>query len=257
MHHAASRAAAGWLPILWALSVAAGGHAQQRVEQFDLRQELGAERGAEVEESLARGVLRDLVRSVPAPMAPVVNRQRGGLVLRSNAEQQWLRDALVLLADGRDLELRVQLTVVSLPAKALRDLGLKPGTPKVVAVPEVGALLKSCRQQQGRFWNLRDIAVPLLRTGELPRAALPSTMPPVSATAAGIAVAEDAAVVLPRIVGDGRMICDVGSAVRLRVGEGALICAIRGTRTTVLWVQLAALVPAAAPRGWQQAPGRE
>jgi hypothetical protein len=112
-------------------------------------------------------------------------------------------------------------------------------------VPEAGALIRACRNQKGQFWNLRDIAVSPLQTGELPRAALPAKMPAVHATVKGIALADDEAVLLPHLAGDGRTIADVGGALRLRAGQGALIASTKGQRATVLWVQLAAIVPVA------------
>lgn len=248
MHHAVSFVALVRLPILGLCALAAlppFAPAQQHLERYNLRDLLGDERGAAVEQSFQGGAFRELCQSMSGAM-PGVNIQRGTLLLRVAGEQQkWIGDALTLLAQDKELELRVQCTVVTLPVKSLRDFGLKPGTPKIVDVPEAGALIKACRKEQGRFWNLRDIAAPPLQKSELPRSALPAQMPAIHATVTGIAVARDEAVLLPKIAGDGRTIADVGGAVRLQVGQGALIAATKGQRATVLWVQLAAIVPVA------------
>jgi hypothetical protein len=219
--------------------------AQQHIERYNLRDLLGDERGAAFEQSFQGGALRELLQSMPGGAASTINVQRGTLLLRVAGDQQkWISDALSLLAQEPELELRVQCTLVTLPLKSLRDFGLKPGTPKVVEVPEAGALIKACQKEQGRFWNLRDIAASPLQKSELPRSALPAQMPAIRATVTGIAVAKDEAVLLPRITGDGRAIADVGGAVRLHAGQGALMAAAKGQRATVLWVQLAAIVPA-------------
>jgi len=248
VHHAASCAALVRLPFLGLCALAAlpaFAPAQQHLERYNLRELLGSERGAAVEESFTRGTLRDLLANY-AGCAPGMNMQRGMLLLRVAGDQQkWVGDALALLAQEKELELRVQMTVLSLPLSALRDFGLKPGAPKVVEVPEAGALIRACRNLKGQFWNLRDIAVSPLQTGELPRAALPAHMPVVHATVKGIALAEDEAVLLPNLAGDGRTIADVGAALRLHAGQGALIATTKGPRATVLWVQLAAIVPVA------------
>src|SRR5262249_38337272 len=218
----------------------------QRVERYNLRDLLGSERGAAVEDSFMRGTLRELLTNYQGGASPTMNVQRGTLLLRVAGDQQkWVGDALSLLSQDKELELRVQMTVLTLPLSALRDFGLKPGATKVVEVPEAGALIRACRNLKGQFWNLRDIAVSPLQTGELPRAALPAKMPVVRPTVSGIAVAADEAVLLPRLAGDGRTIADVGGALRLRVGQGAWIAAAGGPRWTVMWVQLAAIVPAA------------
>jgi hypothetical protein len=244
VHHAVSFVASVRLPILGLWALAAGAAAQQQIERYNLRDLLGDERGAAVEQSFQRGTLKELLQGMPGGVSPATNVQRGMLMLRVAGEQQkWMGDALQLLARDKELELRVQLTVLTLPLKSLRDFALKPGMPKIVDVPEAGALIKACQKEQGKFWNLRDIAAPPLCAGELPAAALPSHMPRVRATVTGLAIAADEAVLLPRIVGDGRTIADAGAGVRLRVGQGALIAAARGPRATVLWVQLAAIVP--------------
>jgi len=250
VHHDAVNCVASRRQLLVLCALAATATAQQYIERYNLRELLGSERGAAVEQSLQRGTLRELL-NYQGGASPTVNVQRGMLLLRTTGEQQkWVGDALTLLSQDKELELRVQMTVLSLPLGALRDFGLKPGGTKVVEVPEAGALIRACRNQKGQFWNLRDIAVAPLQTGELPRAALPAKMPVVRPTVKGIAVSADEAVLLPRLAGDGRTITDVGGALRLRVGQGALIAAAKGQRATVLWVQLAAIVPAAKdPRG--------
>jgi hypothetical protein len=155
-------------------------------------------------------------------------------------------------------ELRLQVTLSTMPAAAAQAQGLQHGGLKPITEPEAGKLLKLALQHGGTLKNFPETAVlplvpfviaqpPDAASAPAPRQEMKvvPTLPPYVHGEA-LPIADSEAIFCLRVQpgpapADGTELAFASAQVlRLRVGEGAVLSAVKDGEAAVVWVRFAA-----------------